>query len=191
MRASQPKHFLMAHRPPLSDAEDLALRTLWREQGFVDSASAHFARRSRAYQWRINAALLIALAILAICWFTPDWLLQQLAIQETVQNSLSDYVFWRAVVSATCLGIGLVCWWRQRNLLHFWVGFTLFTSAMWLLDRWVVGAIHAQGQDFDAPVIWPLRLVLIAIGLINIWRHAFAPLPAQRRLLNWRLKRQA
>ena len=191
MRASQPKHFLMAHRPPLSDAEDLALRTLWREQGFVDSASAHFARRSRAYQWRINAALLIALCLVSMCWLAPDWLLPRLSAKEAAQGWLADYLFWRAVVSSICLCVGLICWWRQRNLLHFWIGFTLFTSVMWVLDRWLIGAAHAQGQDFMVPLLWPLRVLLLVIGVVNIWRHAFAPLPAQRRLLNWRLKRQA
>lgn len=177
--------------PKISDAERLALQTLWRGDGFVDSGSARFAHRSRFYQWRINVALVITLVFLTICWFAPHWLADQLHIHAQAREWFTQYLMLRGTLAAVCLAVGLFCWQRHHSMLSFWIGFSLFTSAMWALDHWLVSATDTLEHDSGTPLLWPVRILLLAIGLINIWRHAFTPLPQQRRLLSWPIRAKA
>lgn len=171
----------MSH-PELSDAEDLALRTLWRRQGFVDSDSREFVQRARLYRWRSAAAVLIALPVIALCIMAPEWLLAHLPIHVEAQDWFTQYLTGRGLMASAWVLIAAYCWSRQRHLLSFWVALTTCMALMWGLDRWVVSLADAPQAELESPLLWPLRLSLLAIGLINIWRHAYAPLREQRGL---------
>lgn len=173
----------------LSDAEDLALRTLWHTNGFVDSRSAAFHRRSRFYQWRVNVAIILALCWVSVCWLAPDWLAGQLKIHGHEREWFTLYLLARGAVAACWLVVGLYWWRTQRNVLTFWACFTVYACAIWALDYGVLSSPELSDGPYPYALIWPLRLGFVCLGIANIWRHYFAPLKGQRQVLAWPLAR--
>lgn len=180
----------MNKQAPLSDSESLALSTLWRKDGFVDSSSEAFMRRSRHYQWRVNLCFAVGFAIVGMCWFAPDWLAQQVNVKTPARDWFDQYVMVRSIMAACWLAAGLYAWRTRRNMLNFWIAFTVFALGMWGVDRWLATTPMLSSEPSLTGALWPLRLTLVFFGALNIWRHAFAPLPTQRHLFSWRLRRQ-
>ena len=172
----------------LSDAEEVALDTMWHRQGFVDAGSPEFKRFSRYYQWRINIAAIIGLVLVVICLAFPNWVFSHLQIRGAQREWFSVYVEFRSAMAATVLVVGTYCWLRNVGMKTFWKAFTLLTICMLILDFQVASSLSETHTFSPSPAWLVLRLSLIAIGIANIWHGAYAPAKRVRHVLSLRGK---
>ena len=168
--------------PKLSDAEEVALDTMWHRQGFVDATSPAYKRFSRYYQWRVNIAAIIGVVFVVLCLLNPQWFLSHIQIQSVQREWFALYLEFRSATAATVMLVGAYCWFRNVGMKIFWWVFTLLTSCFLVLD-FQVASMASEPNSFTPSPMWlGLRLVLIAIGLANIWHGMYAPAKRSRRL---------
>jgi hypothetical protein len=171
----------------LTDAEEIAIDTLWRPKGFVDVRTSAFIKNSRYFQWRINVALVIAIGFIALCFAKPEWLISHSSVPQADLNWVTTYVALRGVMGLGILLTGIYCWVRNVSMKTFWRVFTLLAVVMLAVDLNIVpSATNAQSDRLPYVAFIAFRLALIGIGLLNVWHNIYAPGKRSRSLLFWK-----